>query len=329
MRAMLCRSFGPPESLTLEELPSAPLGRHDVRIAVRACGVNFPDLLMIAGRYQFKPPLPFSPGGEVAGEIVEVGAAVEGRAVGERVLAICGWNGWRDEAVVPAAAAMAIPDGMEFPTAASLSMTYGTAIHALQDRAGLRAGESLLVLGASGGVGTAAIEVGLALGAKVVAASGRDDKLAWLAERYALAGTASTTGDAAAIKQALKAAAGGEGFDVVFDPIGGDAHEAAVRSLAWGGRMLVVGFAAGEIPSLPANLLLLKGAASVGVFWGSFVARDPAANRRNFDQLFAWWSEGKLAPHVHAALPLTQAAEALRLLEARDVRGKLVLLPSA
>ncbi len=321
---MLCRAWGPPESLVWEETEPPALGGDGVRIRVRAAGVNFPDLLIIEGKYQFKPDMPFAPGAEVAGEVVEVGAAVTRFAPGDRVIGMTRWNGYAEEAVVPEARCLGLPAGMSFETGAGFPMTYGTSYHALVQRGRLRAGETLLVHGASGGVGTAAVDIGGCLGARVIASGGRDDKLRAVAERYGVADVVNYRTDPA-WKDRVKALTGGAGADVVYDPVGGDVFEQSLRCINWDGRLLVVGFAGGAIPSVRANLVLLKGCQIVGVFWGAFVRRSPDLNRANFDRLFAWFEAGRLRPLVSRTLPLERAPEALRLLQRREVVGKIVL----
>ena len=321
---MLCKAYGPPESLVWEEIDPPALDDGGVRIRVRAAGVNFPDLLIIEGKYQFKPDMPFAPGAEVAGEVVEVGTRVTRFAPGDRVIGMTRWNGYAEEAVVPEERCLGLPAGMSFETGAGFPMTYGTSFHALVQRGRLRAGETLLVHGASGGVGTAAVEIGGCLGARVIASGGSDDKLRAVAERYVVADVVNYRTDPA-WKDRVKALTGGVGADVIYDPVGGDVFEQSLRCINWDGRLLVVGFAGGAIPSVRANLVLLKGCQVVGVFWGAFVRRDPEANRANFDQLFAWFEAGRLRPLVSRTLPLERASEALRLLQRREVVGKIVL----
>ena len=321
---MLCKAWGPPESLVWEEIEPPALDEDGVRIRVRAAGVNFPDLLIIEGKYQFKPDMPFAPGAEVAGEVVEVGAAVTRFAPGDRVIGMTRWNGYAEEAVVPEERCLGLPAGMSFEIGAGFPMTYGTSCHALVQRARLQAGETLLVHGASGGVGTAAVEIGGCLGARVIASGGSDDKLRAVQERYGVADLVNYRTDPA-WKDRVKALTGGAGADVIYDPVGGEVFEQSLRCINWDGRLLVVGFAGGAIPSVRANLVLLKGCQIVGVFWGAFVRREPEANRANFEQLFAWFDEGRLRPLVSRTLPLERAPEALRLLERREVVGKIVL----
>jgi NADPH2:quinone reductase len=323
MKAVLCKAYGPPESLVLEEIESPQPGKGQVVVSVKACGVNFPDTLIIQGQYQFKPPLPFSPGGEVAGLVKAVGAGVESVKVGDRVIAFTGWGGFAEEVLVDAERLIPMPDGIDFPTASAFVMTYGTSHHALKDRARLKAGEKLLVLGAAGGVGLAAIEIGKVLGAHVIAAASTDEKLEICRQHGADELINYRTSD---LKQQVKTLTGGNGVDVVYDPVGGDYSEAALRGMAWDGRFLVIGFTAGEIPRIPLNLPLLKGCSIVGVFWGSFTAREPQQNQEHLKELFTWLQEGKLKPHISATYPLSQAADALNDLMQRKVTGKAVLL---
>ena len=323
MKAMLCKEFGPPESLVLTELPSEPCGAQQVKIGVHACGVNFPDLLIIKGEYQFKPPLPFAPGGEVSGVVLEVGSDVKDFAPGDRVLGMTGWNGYADEVVVDSFRCLKIPNSMDYPTAAGLSMTYGTSYHALVQRGQLKRGETLLVHGAAGGVGTAAVEIGKLLGAKVIASGGDDAKLERVRAAYDVDGVVNYRTES--LKDRVKALTGGSGADVIYDAVGGDVFEQSLRCINWEGRLLVIGFASGTIPAAKANLVLLKGCSIVGVFWGAFSARDPETNRKNFEQLFAWHSEGKLRPLISHTFPLEQAAAALNAVKNREVVGKAIL----
>lgn len=323
MRAVLCKEYGPPESLVVEDVASPSVGAHQVRIGVRACGVNFPDLLIIKGEYQFKPPMPFSPGGEVAGEVLEVGSEVKSLKAGDRVMSMTGWGGFAEEVVAEAAQCMPIPSSMDDVTAAAFSMTYGTSYHALVQRAALQESETLLVHGAAGGVGTAAVEIGKALGAKVIATGGNDEKLAKLQERFGLEGVVNYQTET--LKDRVKAMTGGEGADVIYDPVGGEIAEQSLRCIRWKGRMLIIGFASGDIPKLKANLLLLKGCSAVGVFWGAFAAREPDVNADNFRKLFKLHEEGRLKPMISHTFPLDRAAEALNALANREVVGKAVL----
>ncbi|MCP1621870.1 NADPH:quinone oxidoreductase family protein [Pseudomonas nitroreducens] len=322
MKAVLCKAFGPAETLVLEDIASPEPKKNEVLLQVHAAGVNFPDTLIIEGKYQFKPPFPFSPGGEAAGVVGAVGEKVSHVKPGDRVMALTGWGSFAEEVAVPGYSVMPIPDGMDFASAAAFGMTYGTSMHALKQRANLQPGETLLVLGASGGVGLAAVEIGKAMGAKVIAAASSEAKL----EVAKAAGADVLINySEGSLKDKLKELTGGQGVDVIYDPVGGDLFEEAFRSIAWNGRMLVVGFASGTIPSLPANLTLLKGASLVGVFWGSFAQRQPQDNAANFQQLFAWFAEGKIKPLVSQTFPLEQAADAINHLGQRKAVGKVVL----
>ncbi|VXB94439.1 NADPH2:quinone reductase [Pseudomonas sp. 8BK] len=323
MKAMLCKAFGPAETLVLEEIASPEAKKNEVLLQVHAAGVNFPDTLIIEGKYQFKPPFPFSPGGEAAGVVTAVGEKVSHLKVGDRVMALTGWGSFAEEVAVPGYNVMPIPASMDFASAAAFGMTYGTSMHALKQRANLQPGETLLVLGASGGVGLAAVEIGKAMGAKVIAAASSAEKL----EVAKAAGADELINYSESnLKDEVKRLTGGQGADVIYDPVGGDLFDAAIRSIAWNGRLLVVGFASGRIPELPVNLTLLKGAAVVGVFWGSFAQRQPQDNAANFQQLFAWHAEGKLKPLVSQTFPLEQAAEAINTLGQRKAVGKVVVL---
>lgn len=345
MRAVLCQAYGPPSSLVVGEVPDPIAGPGQVRIRVQAAGVNYPDLLMIEGRYQFRPAFPFSPGGEVAGVVEAVGPppddarSADAKAaspspslkdepvVGQRVIALIGHGGFAEQVVVDASRVLPWPEGMDAATAGSFLLTYATSQHALCDRAMLRTGETLLVLGAAGGVGLAAVEIGKLLGARVIAAASTDEKLA-LCRAHGADETINYTKDD--LRAALRKLAPG-GVDVVYDPVGGPLTETAVRALAWGGRLLVIGFAAcqgaDQIPRLPLNLVLLKGCQIVGVFWGEFTTREPARHRENVAQLGRWFAQGLLRPHVSLALPLERAAEVLTALAERRVQGKACLLP--
>ena len=324
MKAVLCKQYGPPESLTFEDLPSPRPEAGEVVVTVKAASVNFPDVLIIQNKYQYKPPLPFSPGSELAGVVKETGAGVGAFRPGDRVIAFTTYGAFAEEVKTEASRLVAIPEGMDDASAAAFLLTYATSDHALRDRGALRAGETLLVLGAAGGVGLAAVEIGRALGARVIACASSDEKLAVCASHGADATINYATED---LRERVKALTDGRGVDVVYDPVGGAYTEPAFRSLAWRGRLLVVGFAAGEIPRLPLNLPLLKGASVVGVFWGDFARREPRAFADSVRQLGAWYREGKLRPHVSQTLPLARAAEALQLMASRQVTGKLVLTP--
>lgn len=322
MKAVLCKAFGPADTLVVEDVSSPEIKKNEVLLDVHAAGINFPDTLIIEGKYQFKPPFPFSPGGEASGVISAVGEKVSHLNVGDRVMALTGWGSCAEQIAVPAYNILPMPDAMDFTTAAAFSMTYGTAMHALKQRGALQAGETLLVLGASGGVGLAAIEIGKAMGARVIAAASSAEKLE--VARQAGADELINYQDED-VRERLKTLTKGQGVDVIIDPVGGDLFETVFRSIAWNGRMLVIGFASGTIPSLPANLPLLKGAAVIGVFWGSFAQRQPQDNVANFQQLFAWFAEGKLKPLVSQTFALEDTAQAINTLAARKAVGKLVI----
>ena len=323
MKALLCKAFGPAETLVLEAVDSPSPKGNEVLIEVQAAGVNFPDTLIIEGKYQFKPPFPFSPGGEVAGVVSTVGDKVAHLKAGDRVMALTGWGGFAEQVAAPAFNVLPVPASMNLTTAAAFGMTYGTSMHALRQRAALKPGETLLVLGAAGGVGLAAVEIGKAMGAKVIAAASSAEKL----EVARSAGADELINySEQSLKDEVKRLTNSQGVDVIYDPVGGPLFEEAFRCMAWNGRFLVVGFAAGGgIPALPANLPLLKGAALVGVFWGSFAQRQPADNADNFRQLFAWHAEGKLKPLVSQTFPLERGGEAIAALGQRKAVGKLVV----
>ena len=322
MKAVLCKAFGPAETLVLEEVANLEPKKTEVVLDVHAAGVNFPDSLIIEGKYQFKPPFPFSPGGEAAGVISAVGEKVSQFKVGDRVMALTGWGSFAEQVAVPAYNVLPMPAGMDFTTAAAFSMTYGTSMHALKQRGNLQAGETLLVLGASGGVGLAAVEIGKAMGATVIAAASSAEKLA---VAKAAGADHLINYSEQSLKDELKTLTKGQGVDVIYDPVGGPLFEEAFRSIAWNGRMLVIGFASGVIPALPANLPLLKGAALIGVFWGAFAQRQPQDNVANFQQLFAWYGEGKLKPLVSQTFPLEKAGDAIDTLAKRKAVGKVVV----
>ena len=324
MKAMLCTAYGPPDSLTLTDVPSAPLGEHDLRIGVHAAGVNFPDLLIIQGLYQVKPDLPFAPGGEAAGVVLEVGPSVTDFTVGDRVLGMTRWNGFAEEAVVPAHRCVRVPAAVDLTVAAGISLTYGTCIHALVQRARLQPGETLLVHGAAGGIGTATIDIGQCLGARIIATGGSDTKLRAVGRHYGVDALINYNTDAE-WKDQVKALTEGRGADVICDPVGGDVFEKSLRCINWEGRLLVVGFTSGTIPKARANLVLLKGCSVVGVFWGAYADKDPGGNRANFAQLFSWLEEGRLRPLIERRFPLADAVEALKMIERREVVGKIIL----
>jgi NADPH2:quinone reductase len=323
MRAVLCRAFGPPESLVVADLDEPRAGPGEVVIDVQACPVNFPDLLMIQNLYQFKPALPFSPGSEVAGVVSEVGEAVANVAVGDRVFASTGWGGLAEKVAVKAVSVVPIPDGIDAVSASGFLYAYGTSYHALKDRARLQPGETVLVLGAAGGVGLAAVELGAVMGGKVIAAASSDDKLDICRQHGAVVTLNYENQD---LRTRVKELTDGRGVDVVYDPVGGRYSEPALRSIAWDGRFLVVGFAAGEIPRLPLNLPLLKACSVVGVFFGAYAAREPGRAQENLNELVALWKAGKLRPHVSSTYPLERAAEAIREIADRRAEGKVVVV---
>ena len=326
MKAVLCKEYGPPESLVIEDIASPTPGQGQVVVSVKACGVNFPDILIIQGKYQFKPPTPFSPGSEVSGIVKEVGEGVDTVKSGDRVIAFTGWGGFAEEVVTEAAKLIKIPAALDFATAAAFTLVYGTAHHALKDRAQIQPGETLLVLGAAGGVGLAAVELGKVMGARVIAAASSDEKLAVCKQHGADDLINYSTED---LRERIKTLTNGNGVDVIIDPLGGNYTEPALRSIAWKGRLLVIGFAAGDIPRIPLNLPLLKGCSIVGVFWGSFTEREPQRNQQHLQELLTWLAEGKLKPHISATYPLERASDALNDLLNRIVMGKAVLLTTA
>lgn len=324
MKAIVCKTWGPPESLVVENLPDVEAAAGQVAIDIQAAGVNFPDVLIIQNKYQFKPELPFTPGSELAGTVRSVGAGVSHVKVGDKVIAFAGQGAFAQQIAVPAAAVMPMPPGMDFDTAAAITLTYGTSHHAVADRAQLKAGETMLVLGAAGGVGLAAIEIGKALGARVIAAASSDEKLEVCKLHGADATINYSTQD---LREAIKAATDGKGPDVIYDPVGGIYAEPAFRSIAWRGRYLVIGFANGEIPKLPLNLTLLKGASLVGVFWGEFAKREPKANLAAMRELMGWLAEGKIKPLISGKYKLSDTSLALQDMAARKVTGKIVIKP--
>ncbi len=324
MRAVVCSQWGGPETLEVREMPSPAPGPGEVRIRVVAAGVNFPDLLIIQKKYQLQPPLPFIPGAEIAGQVIDVGEGVTHLHPGMPVAALCGTGGFAEECVVAASLAMPLPPGTPMPLAAAMTLAWGTSWHAVRDRANLQPNETMLVLGAAGGVGLAAVAIGKAIGARVIAAVGSDAKAAICREQGAQAVINYDTQD---LRAELKQLTEGKGVDVVFDPVGGRFAEPALRSIAWRGRYLVIGFAAGDIPALPWNLPLLKGASIVGVFWGEFASREPAANLRGLQELIGWVGSGKIRPVVSRTYTLDEAAQALRDLGERKVTGKVVIMP--
>ena len=324
MRAVRVHELTGPSALRVDELPTPTAAGGQLLIDVKAAGVNFPDVLITYGKYQFKPTPPFSPGGEAAGIVRAVGSGVKNFAVGDRVATTLLYGAFAEQIVAPEMSTVKLPDAVGFEVGAATLLTYATTYHALVDRAGLRAGETLLVLGAAGGVGIAAVELGALLGARVIAAASNESKLAFCREHGAKETIDYSRED---LKDRIKALTSGNGVDVVYDPVGGSHSELALRGMAWQGRYLVVGFASGEIPKIPLNLVLLKGCQIVGVFWGQFAMRDAPTNRAHCEQILAWVADGKLRPAIDATLPFSAAAEGLARLERREVKGKIVLVP--
>ena len=322
MRAVLCKRLDGPEALVIEDVPVQEPGPGEIAVSVRIAALNFFDTLITRGKYQVKPALPFSPAGEIAGVVARVGAGVTGLKPGDRVAAYVGYGGARDEVIVSAEAAIPIPDAVSDEVAAGVSITYGTAIHGLKDRANVQPGEWVAVTGAAGGAGLAAIEVAKLLGARVIAVASSEEKLAICRAHGADAVIDYGRED---LKQALRDRTGGAGADVIYDCVGGDAAEPALRALAWNGRFLVIGFASGTIPKLPLNLLLVKGVSALGVFWGESVKRDPAGHRENMGFVLQAVADGRLKPHVHASYPLERIVEAIGVLERREATGKVVV----
>ena len=324
MKALLCTRYGTPDDLELADIAVPEPGPGEALVKIAAVALNFFDTLIIAGKYQFKPSPPFSPAAEFAGTVEKLGAGVTSVKVGDRVLGYMTYGAARENVAVSAEKLIKIPDTLDFDRAAGLCITYGTTLHALKDRARLKAGESLAVLGASGGVGLAAVELGKIMGARVIACASSDDKLVFAREHGADVGINYASDN---LKDALRRVTDGHGADVIYDPVGGRYTEPALRSIAWQGRFLVVGFAAGEIPKLPLNLVLLKGCDVIGVFWGAFIERDPQGHRANTQQLVDWCVQGKISSHVHAVHPLKDGIAALKAIAARQVMGKVILRP--
>jgi NADPH2:quinone reductase len=324
MQALLCTRYGTPDDLTLADIPAPTAGPGEAVVRIHAAALNFFDTLIIAGKYQTKPQMPFSPAAEFAGTVTSVGTGVTAVAAGDRVLGYAGYGAARERIAVKAETLVGIPDTLDFDRAAGLCVTYGTTLHALKDRARMKPGETLAVLGASGGVGLAAIEIGKLMGARVIACASSDDKLAFAKQHGADDGINYARDD---LKEALRRVTDGRGADVIYDPVGGPYAEPALRAIAWEGRYLVVGFAAGDIPKVPFNLMLLKSCDVVGVFWGAFTTRDPQGHRANTAQILDWCAAGKLSSHVHAVYPLKDAAAALKAIAARQVMGKVILHP--
>ncbi|WP_458758764.1 NADPH:quinone oxidoreductase family protein [Afipia sp. TerB] len=324
MKAVLCSQFCGPDDLVLADIPDPVAGPGEAVIAIKSAALNFFDLLMIQGKYQFKPPFPFSPAAEIAGVIESVGPGVTDFKPGDRVAASIGHNGAREKVAVPATSIVKIPDNLDFDRAAGVIVIYGTALHALQDRADPKPGETLAVFGAAGGTGLAACELGKVLGLKVIACASSDEKLEFAKKHGADLAINYAKED---LKEALKRIGGDKGIDIVFDPVGGSYAEAGVRALAWKGRFLVIGFAGGEIPKIPLNLALLKGCDIRGVFWGSYMKRDPKHGRASLEKLMQWAAEGKISSHVDRTFPLAQTVDALKVLAGRQAMGKVIVNP--
>ena len=322
MNAWLCENPVGVEALIWKELPTPEPGAGQIRVAIKAASLNFPDLLIIQNKYQMKPPLPFVPGTEFAGVVDAVGEGVKGFKIGDAVAAFAGTGGFGSHACIPAAVAMPLPAGFSFEDASAFICTYATSHHALLDRAALQAGETVLILGAAGGVGTAAIQIAKAAGARVIAAASSDEKCARCLEIGADASINYSKGN---FREELKSLTDGKGPDVIYDPVGGDLAEAAFRSIAWRGRYLVIGFAQGQIPTLPLNLALLKGASLVGVFWGEFARREPRRNAEMLGQLAQWYGQGKIKPVLDSVLPMEHLTQAFARMASRQVVGKIVL----
>jgi len=321
MRAILCKELGPANTLVIDDIPSPEPGKGQVKVRVKAAGLNFPDTLIIEGKYQIKPELPFSPGGEMAGEVIAVGEGVQRFKPGQRVMGLTGYGAFAEEILVPESNLIPVPDGMNDHTAAAFSMVYGTSYHALKQRANIQPGETLLVLGASGGVGLAAVELGKAMGATVIAAASSAEKLEVAKEAGAddLINYAEED-----LKDALKQRYP-KGVDVIYDPVGDKFTEAAIRNMAWNGRLLIVGFAAGDIPKIPANLALLKGCSIIGVFWGAFTQKEPQTNIQNIMELMQLFTQGKINPRISQVFPFEEYEQALAALTSRTAKGKVVL----
>ncbi|HZP12304.1 MAG TPA: NADPH:quinone oxidoreductase family protein [Nevskiaceae bacterium] len=324
MKAIVCKQLGMPEQLAFEDVTLPAVKPTEVKIQIKGAGVNFPDTLIIQGKYQLKATPPFTPGGEVAGVVLEVGEKVKHLRAGDAVAALVPTGAYAEEVIAPADGVMPLPRGMDFKDAAAFPFVYGTTIHALKQRGQLKSGETLLVLGASGGVGLAAVQLGKLMGAKVIAAASSPEKLEVCKQHGAdmLIDYSKTS-----LKEEIKKLTKGQGADVIYDPVGGALGEECLSCIAWNGRYLVIGFASGPIPNLAANRLLLKGAAAVGVFWGAFVMREPKANWENFQQLFQWYGEGRLKPYISQTAPLADAPKILREMMERKVTGKVVLTP--
>ncbi|MEM7428690.1 MAG: NADPH:quinone oxidoreductase family protein [Pseudomonadota bacterium] len=324
MKAIISNQPGPPDTLELVDLDEPSAGAGEVVIDIDSAALNFFDTLIIEDKYQFKPNRPFAPGAEFAGTIESIGAGVTGFEPGDRVMAYSGWDACREKIAVGSERVIPLPDDISFEAAAGLTVTYGTTIHGLRDRANLKPGETLAVLGAAGGVGQAAVEIGKAMGAHVIACASSEEKLAFCRD---LGADETINYSDVSLKDALKEVSGGKGVDVVYDPVGGDLAEEAVRGTGWNGRFLVIGFAAGTIPKIPLNLVLLKGCSLVGVFWGSFLQRTPDHHATNMAMILNWVKEGKIRPHIDSTYPLAEVPEALKALAERRVMGKVIVKP--
>jgi NADPH2:quinone reductase len=324
MKALLCTRYGTPDDLELADIPDPTPGPGEAVVRIAAAALNFFDTLIIAGKYQTKPDMPFSPAAEFSGTVESIGAGVTALKVGDRVLGYCGYGAARERIALAAERLVKLPPALDFDRAAGICVTYGTTLYALKDRAQLKSGETLAVLGASGGVGLAAVELGKLMGARVIACASSPEKLEFARKHGADIGIDYAKED---LKDALRAATSGKGADVIYDPVGGPYAESALRSIAWEGRFLVIGFAAGDIPKLSLNLVLLKSADVRGVFWGAWIARDPAGHRANTEQLLSWVADGKLSSHLHAVYPLSEATAALKAIASRQVMGKVILKP--
>lgn len=324
MKALLCTRYGTPDDLELADIADPVAGPGEAVVRVKAAALNFFDNLIIAGKYQHKPPFPFSPAAEFAGEVESIGAGVTGFMTGDHVIGNIGWGAAREKVAVAADQLVAMPPDLDFDRAAGLTVTYGTTMHALRDRAQIKPGETLAVLGAAGGTGLSAVELGKLMGARVIACASSDDKIAFARKHGADDGVNYAAAD---LKEGLRALTGGKGVNVVYDPIGGAQGEAALRGMDWGGRYLVIGFAAGDLPKLPINLVLLRSYDVLGVHWGAWVQRNPQGHRANMTQILDWCAQGKLSSHVHAVYPLSDAPAALKAIAARQVMGKAILHP--
>ena len=325
MKALVCEAYGSVDDLVYRDMPDPVAGPGEVLVAVKAIGVNFPDGLLVEGKYQAQPQCPFAPGSEISGDVISLGQGVDQFAVGDRVLSLTtSFGAYAEKIVLPANVVHKIPESMSYETGAALLAATGTAHHGLRQRGQLKAGETLVVLGAAGGTGIAAVQIGKAIGAKVIAACSTEEKLAFAKAQGADEGINYTKQD---LKQAIKELTDGKGADVVYDPVGGDAFDACSRSMAWNGRLLVVGFASGRIPELPVNLTLVKGYSVLGVFWGSFTMKQPKDHAANMSELFQWFDEGKVVPVIDAEFALKDGIEAIKKVTGRNVMGKVVIKP--